>query len=171
MSAVTNQAELITREGFERLTAALEHLKTGRRQEVADALREARADGGDLGENPAVAEALDAAATLERRIEELTAVLAACQIAEPPEPGVVGVGQHMVLRLSPDAAPTTYQLVGALETDPGAGRISTDSPVGRAVMGRQAGDRVKVEAPGGDRTIQIVDVAWHEDRAQPDVAG
>ena len=158
MSAVANQPELITREGYERLTAELEQLKTIRRQQVAGALREARADGGDPGENPAIAEALDASVALERRIEELTAVLAICQIAEPPEPGVVGVGQHVVLRFAPGATPTSYQLVGALEIDPSAGRISVESPVGLAVMGRQAGDRVEVETPRGDRTIEILDV-------------
>jgi transcription elongation factor GreA len=158
MSTVMNQPELITRQGYERLTAELEQLKTIGRQEVADALREARADGGELGENSAIAEALDAAATLERRIDELTAVLAACQIADPPTPGVVGLGQRVVLRLSPGARPTIYQVVGALEADPSAGRISGDSPVGRAVMGRQAGERVEVETPGGDRTVEILDV-------------
>jgi transcription elongation factor GreA len=158
MSTVINQPELITREGYERLTAELEQLRTVGRQEVADALREARADGGELGGNSAIAEALDAASILERRIDELTALLAVCQIAEPPTPGVVGVGQRVVLRLSPGARPTLYQLVGALEADPGAGRISGDSPVGRAVMGRQAGDRVDVETPGGDRTVEILEV-------------
>jgi transcription elongation factor GreA len=158
MSAVANQPEVITREGYERLTTELEQLRTVRRQEVADALRETRADGGELGENPAIAEALDASAALERRIEELTAVLAACQIAEPPEPGVVDVGQHVALRLSPGSTAKSFQLVGALETDPGAGRISVESPVGRAIMGKRAGDRVEVETPRGNRTIEIVDV-------------
>ena len=158
MSSVTNQRELITREGYERLTAELEHLKAIGRQEIAEALRDARADGGELGENAAIGDALDAAVALERRIDELTALLGICQIAEPPTPGVVGVGQRVVLRLSPGARPTTYQLVGALEADPGAGRISSDSPVGRAVMGRQAGDRVEVETPGGDRTVEVLAV-------------
>jgi transcription elongation factor GreA len=158
MSTATNQPELVTREGYERLTAELEQLKTIRRQKVADGFREIWADGRELGENPVVADALDASASLERRIDELTALLAVCQIAEPPMPGVIDVGQRVVLRLKAGATPTTYQLVGALETDPSAGRISIDSPVGRAVRGRQAGDRVPVETPGGDRTIEILGV-------------
>jgi transcription elongation factor GreA len=157
MSAV-NQPDVITRKGYERLTAELGQLKTIRRQEVSDALREARADGGELAENPAIAEALDASAALEHRIEELTAVLAACQIAEPPEPGVVDVGQHVVLRLSPGATAKSFQLVSAVEADPGAGRISVESPVGRAIMGKRSGDRVEAETPRGIRIIGILDV-------------
>jgi transcription elongation factor GreA len=160
MSAVADQPEPITRKGFERLTADLEQLETIRRQDVAGALREARADGGELGESPAIAEALDDSVAFERRIEELTAVLAVCQIAEPPVPGVVGVGQHVVLRLAPDATPMSYQLVGALEIDPSGGRISVESPVGRAIMGSQAGDRVEVETPRGNRTIEILKVGY-----------
>ena len=158
MSAVANQPELITREGYARLTVELEQLETIRRREVADALREARADGGEVGEGQAVAEALAESAALEHRIEELTAVLAVCQIAEPPTPGVVGVGQHVMLRLATAATAMRYPLVGAFETDPGAGRISIESPVGHAIVGKCAGDRVEVETPSGDRTIEILEV-------------
>ena len=158
MTAITIQPEIITREGHARLTAELEALRTIRRRELADALRDARADGGDPAENPAVAESLGAAAALERRIEDLTAMLAATQIAEPPRPGVIDLGQHALLRLATGAAPRTYQLVGPLEADLSAGRISIDSPVGTAIAGRQAGDRVTVETPGGERTVEILDV-------------
>jgi transcription elongation factor GreA len=164
MTAISNQPELITREGHARLTAELEALTTVRRQELADALRDARADGGDPAENPAVAEALSAAAALERRIDDLTSLLAGTRIAEPPRPGVVDLGQSVVLRFSPTAAPKSYQLVGPLEADLSAGRISNDSPVGSAIAGRQAGDRVSVDTPGGSRTVEIVSVGDEEVR-------
>jgi transcription elongation factor GreA len=158
MSAVTSQPDLITREGHDRLTEKLGSLRTIRRRQLDDALRDARADGGDPAENPGVTEALDAAAALERRIDDLTAVLAAVRIAEPPRPGVADLGQRVLLRLSASAPPRSYQLVGPLEADLGAGRISVDSPVGMAIAGRRAGERVPVDAPGGARVIEILEV-------------
>jgi transcription elongation factor GreA len=158
MFAVSPQSEPITREGHARLIAELDELRTVRRREVADALRDARADGGDAAENHAVGETLDAAAALERRIDDLTASLATTLIADPPRPGVVDLGQRVLLRFSTRATPTRYQLVGPLEADLAAGRFSLDSPEGRAIAGRRAGDRVVVETPGGSRTIEILEV-------------
>jgi transcription elongation factor GreA len=158
MSVVTNGLDVITREGYERLTAELEQLESVARHEVAEALRHAREDGGKPEENTAVSEALDAAAAIERRIQELGAVLARSQIAGPMPAGVAGIGQHVRVRLAPGVRPMTCQLVGAPECDPGAGRISVESPVGQALVGRRAGDRVEVETPGGERTIEILDV-------------
>jgi transcription elongation factor GreA len=161
MSIAIAGPDVITPEGYQRLTAELEQLKTLSRREVADALRRAREDGSQPGENTAVADALDDAATLERRIEELSAVLARSQIAAPPPAGVIGIGQRVRVRLAPDATPMSCQLVGAPEFDPAAGRISVESPVGQALVGRRIGDRVEVETPGGSRTIEILDVGAH----------
>jgi transcription elongation factor GreA len=158
MSAVTSRTGVITLEGYNRLVAELEELRTTRRREVADALREAREDGGEPGENTAIAAALDAGAALERRIEELGGVLATSHIAEPPPPGEVGIGTEVTLRMAPGAKPVGLRVVGAIECDPSAGQISVESPVGRMLLGRQAGDLVDVETPGGTRTVEILAV-------------
>jgi transcription elongation factor GreA len=161
MSIAIAGPHVITSAGYQRLTAELEQLQTVSRREIADALRRAREDGGQPEENTAIADALDDAAALERRIEELSAVLARSQIAPPPQAGVIGIGQRVRVRLASGATPISYQLVGAAEFDPAAGRISVESPVGQALLGRRVGHRVEVETPGGDRTIEILDVGAH----------
>ena len=158
MSTVAHQPVPITREGFDRLQAELEHLVTAKRREVAEWLRVAKEDGGEPGENLDVAAALDEQAALERRIDELEATLALARIADPPVDGVAGIGQRVQIRLRPGAAPIEYHLVGAAEADPAAGRISVDSPVGQALVGHRAGDTVTVETPGGARVVEIVAV-------------
>ena len=158
MSTVARQAEPITREGFERLRAELDHLVTIRRRQLADDLREAREDGAEPGENAGVAAALDDQAALERRIDELEAALAISRVVEPPADGVVGFGQRVRIRFSPGADPIEYELVGPLECDPQGRRISIESPVGSALLGHRAGDVVEVQTPRGARTVEIVSV-------------
>jgi transcription elongation factor GreA len=156
MSTVARQPEPITRKGYERLRAELDHLVTIRRRQTADDLREAREDGAEPGENVGVAAVRDDQAALERRIDELEAALSFVRIVDPPTDGVAGIGHRVRLRLAADEAPMEYELVGPLEADPGQRRISIDSPVGRAVVGHRAGDVVEVETPRGTRTIEIV---------------
>jgi transcription elongation factor GreA len=158
MATAVHQPEPITHEGYERLRTELEQLRTVKRREVADWLREAREDGAEPGENPDVGAALDEQAALERRIDELEAMLAFARIAGPPEPGVAGVGQHVRLRV--DGAPESieYELVGVMEANPATRRMSVDSPIGRALLGGRAGDVVVVETPGGMRSVEILAV-------------
>lgn len=158
MSTAAHQAEPITREGYERLRAELEELVTIKRRQLADDLREARQDGTEPGENRPVAEALDDHAALERRIDELESALAFARIVDPPADGVAGLGQRLSIRLAPGAAPLRYHLVGPIEADPAARRISIESPIGRALVGHRAGDTVEVETPGGVRAVEIVTV-------------
>lgn len=138
MATVVPQPELITPEGHTRLSIELERLEAMRRREVADW----------LGEGAAV----------ERRIDELRAMLAVARIADPPEPGVAGIGRRVRLRFASKAAPVAYDLVGAMEADPAVRRVSIGSPVGEALVGRRAGDVVDVETPGGIRTVEVVAV-------------
>ena len=158
MPTVVHQPVPITREGLDRLQAELEHLVTVKRREVAAWLRGAREDGGEPGENLDVAAALDEQAALERRIDELEATLALARVAEPPPTGVAGIGRRVEICLEPGGTVIGYHLVGAVEADPAAGRISIDSPVGRAVAGHRPGDVVQVQTPGGARSIEIVAV-------------
>ena len=164
MATVAHQPEPITRQGYERLRAELEYLVTVRRRQMADDLREAREDGGEPGENLGVTAVLDDQAALERRIDELEAALAAVQVVDPPADGVAGIGQRVRLRLGDAAEPIEYELVGALEADPAAGRVSAASPLGRALLGREAGAEAVVEAPRGVRRFEIVSIAGEERR-------
>ena len=161
MSIAIAGPDVITPEGHRRLTAELEQLTTVSRREVAEVLRHAREDGSHPEANTAVADALDDVAALERRIEELSAVLAQSQIAAPPPAGVVGIGQHVTVRVAPGATPINCRLVGAVEFDPAAGQISVESPVGQALLGLRVGDRVEVQTPGGERTIEVLEVGAH----------
>jgi transcription elongation factor GreA len=158
MSTVANQSEPITRQGYERLRVELEELVTIKRRQLADDLREAREDGTEPGENRPVAEAMDDHAALERRIDELETALAFARIVDPPVDGTAGIGQRLTIRLAPGATPIEYHLVGPVEADPAARRISVESPVGQALVGHSAGDTVHVETPGGRRVVEIVSV-------------
>jgi transcription elongation factor GreA len=162
MSTVVRRSAPMTRQGYERLQAELERLVTHERREMAAWLREAKNGGGEPGENPEVAAALAQQAELERRISDLQATLALASIAEPVD-GVAGVGQVVRLRVAGSAVPFEYHLVSPAESDPRHGRISVESPVGEALVGRRAGDVVEVTTPGGARTMEIVAVVSPEE--------
>jgi transcription elongation factor GreA len=157
MSTVARQAQPITRAGYERLRAELDHLVTIRRRQMADELREARADGAEP-ENLGVAAVLGDQAALERRIDELQAALSTVRVVDPPADGVVGIGQRVRIRFAKDAKPIEYELVGPIEADPSARRISIESPVGQALLGHRAGDVVEVDTPSGKRNVEIIAV-------------
>lgn len=149
----------ITRAGYERLQAELAELIDVERAELARWLRDAREDGGEPGENADVAGALEERALLEQRIAELRRRIAEARIVEPADDGTAGIGAYLTVRI--DGGETTpYQLVGSAEGDPAQRRLSIDSPVGRALAGRVAGDVVEVDAPGGTRRIEIVAVDY-----------
>ena len=166
MSITAGQSDSITREGYERLRAELEQLVTVRRAEVARWVRDARADGGEPGENSDLAEALDEHALLERRIAELEYGLAAARIVEPAADGSADIGTRVRLR-TPSGRVVVYEFVGALEADPTQRRLSLASPVGQALLGRVAGEVIEVEAPSGSRRFEILAI---DSSAQPAAA-
>jgi transcription elongation factor GreA len=157
MSTVASQPGLITREGWERLTAELERLTTIQRQRVADDLRDARDDGSEPGDNAGLAGLLDDQAALERRIEELRTTLSLVTVADPPALGVAGIGQRVRIRIG-GGGPRDCQLVGAVEADPATGGISIASPIGQALIGKRAGETVEVLTPGGIRVVELISV-------------
>jgi transcription elongation factor GreA len=154
VSVVPDRSSVITPEGHERLQAELAQLVTTRRAEIAEWLRDAREDGSEPGENPGLGEALEQRRFVERQIAKLEHRLATARIVEPAADGTADVGAHVHLRLN--GSPRVYQLVGALEADPSQRRLSIDSPVGRALLGRAAGDVVEVDAPKGRCRFEIV---------------
>jgi transcription elongation factor GreA len=163
VSVPADRLDLITREGYQRLQAELESLVTTSRAEIARWLRDARDDGNEPGENPDLNDALEQQALLERQIGRLEHRLATARIVAPAADGTVEIGSIVRLR---DGRGTTsvYELVGPLEADPRRRRLSIESPLGQALLGRVAGDVVEVEAPKGRCRFQLlaVDAAAQE---------
>lgn len=156
MSAA-DQLRSITREGHERLRAQLEELVAVRRHDVARWLRDAREAGGGPDDNPDHAEALEELGLLERQIAVLRHTLAQVKVIDYTADGTAGIGGHVRLRM-PSGDTVCYQLVGRAEADASQCRISIDSPVGQAILGRRQGDVVDVHAPAGTHRIEILEI-------------
>ena len=147
----------LTPEGHQKLLEELDYLRTTKRQEVADRLGEAM-DGGEFIEDAEYEAAKNEQAFIEGRIQELSALLANARIIE-------NTGKHDVIQIAAKVTiqednddPEVYTIVGPVEADPKAGRISYESPLGRALIDRQEGDAVSVEAPDGSFTVLILKV-------------
>jgi transcription elongation factor GreA len=148
---------LITPEGLVRLEAELVHLRTTGRREAAEQLRQAATAAADLGESTEYHAAREEKALLEARIARLEDRLARVRVAEPDASNdVVDLGERVRLRNLDTGRRVTYEIVGTLEADVVAGRISAASPVGRALLGRRRGETALVEAPGGQLRFRIV---------------
>lgn len=156
MSAA-DQLRSITREGYERLRNQLDELVTVRRTEVAERLRDARDGGGGPDGNSDHAEALEEHALLERQIVALRHTLALVKVIDYYADGTAGIGAYVRLRM-PNGASLRYQLVGTAEAEPSRRRISIQSPVGQAILGRRHGDVVDVHAPGGTHCVEILEI-------------
>ena len=149
----------LTPEGAEKLRAELENLKTVRRQELAVRLRDAKLMG-DLSENADWIMAKEDQAFLEGRILELEAVLRHATVTRASDGGArdhVSVGCTVTVREAGEG-PEVFSLVGAKEADPRSRKISNESPIGRALLGKRVGDRVKAETPGGTITFEILKI-------------
>jgi transcription elongation factor GreA len=151
--------ELLTREGFEKLQEEFRYLTEVRRREVADRIRQAR-DFGDISENSEYDDAKNEQYLLERRISEVQRRLRNAKVVDPSsaEVGSVDLGTRVTLRVVGKDEERTFQIVGANESDPGRGKLSHSSPVGRAVLKRRAGDKVMVATPRGATEYEIINV-------------
>jgi len=147
----------LTPEGQAKLKAELEELKGPRREELAKRLRSA-IQMGDLSENADYHKAKEDQGFLEGRIQEIEFILRNAVIIEKKaNNGVVDVGSHITIQ-EDDFTPEKYHVVGAKEADPRNGRISNESPIGRAVMGHKVGDVVEAETPGGKIKFKILKI-------------
>jgi transcription elongation factor GreA len=152
----------LTRRGAELLKDELHRLKTVERHAVIQAISEARAQG-DLSENAEYDAAKDKQGFIEGRIQELEGKLAVAQIIDPSgldADGRVVFGSTVDLEDEDSGAKATYQIVGDDEADLKQGLISISSPMARALIGKEAGDIAEVQAPGGLRSWEIVDVRY-----------
>lgn len=153
---MAEQKTVYTKEGFQKLQDELEYLKTVRRAEVKEMLKEARAFG-DLSENSEYDEARDQQAKCESRIIELEYLIknGVVMSEEDANKNIVSIGSTVTLKYK-DGKEVTYYLVGSNEVDPLNKRISDLSPIGMAVIGHQKGDTVTVVAPSGEKEATIV---------------
>ena len=155
---MSEQTTYLTREGLKRLQEELEYLKTVKRQEVADRLHAAM-DEGDIDENAEYDEAKNEQAFVEGRILTLETMLKSYVLIEDHAKDIeeVSLGSTVTV-VEGDSPQEKYHLVGAAEADPTKGRISNESPLGRALIGRRAGDTVQVSAPAGLLTFRILKI-------------
>lgn len=147
----------LTPEGETKLKAELEELKGPRRDELAKRLRSA-IQMGDLSENADYHKAKEDQGFLEGRIQEIEFVLRNAVIIEKKaDNNAVDVGAHITIQ-EDGSSPEKYHVVGAKEADPRNGKISNESPIGRAVMGHKVGDVVEAETPGGKIKFKILKI-------------
>lgn len=148
----------LTADGAERLKQELHHLVTVERVALAKRLRVAIQEG-DLSENADYSKAKEDQAFLEGRIQELEYLLKNATIISASETGYdqVEVGARVTVQ-EEDNEPETFMLVGAKEADPSNGKISNESPVGRALLGKRVGDKAPVETPAGSFVFKIIKI-------------
>ena len=150
---------ILTPEGLDKLKGEIEHLSTVKRREVAERIKHAR-EFGDIAENSEYDDAKNEQAMLEHRISTLQERLRNARLAEIQDlpKGVVGIG--MKVRLKDIAANETveYTIVGSAEANPAEHKLSNESPVGQAIIGRKKGETVEVSAPRGSLKFKIMDV-------------
>ncbi|MFM8901591.1 MAG: transcription elongation factor GreA [Burkholderiales bacterium] len=152
----------ITKRGAEKLKEELHRLKTVERHAVIQAIAEARAQG-DLSENAEYDAAKDKQGFIEGRILEIEGKLAAAQIIDPSTldaGGRVVFGSTVQLEDEASGNEVTYQIVGDDEADIKLGLVSISSPIARALIGKEAGDVAAVQAPGGVKNYEIVEVRY-----------
>ena len=157
---IMDQKVVLTFEGLQKLEAELNDLKITKRREVAEKIKEARAQG-DLSENAEYDAAKDQQGEIESRIAELEKMLRNAEVIDEDDAqeGKVSLGSRVQLHDMEFDEDLEYIIVGSTEADPAEGRISNESPVGKALLGSQEGDTVKVDAPQGEMTFKILKIS------------
>ena len=146
----------LTKDRFEELKQELVHLRTVREREVAEQIKEARSFG-DLSENSEYDEAKNEQGKLYSRIAELENILANTIIIDENSMGK-GVGMGVKVTLLINGVEKEYTIVGSQEANPRAGRLSDESPIGKAVLGKHEGDEVTVDTPSGAMKCKVLSI-------------
>jgi transcription elongation factor GreA len=160
-STVANHGSIpVTPSGHRRLRGELHELVTRQRAAVAARLRDARSNGGDLADNAELMYALEEHILLEQRIAKLESDLARTRVISlGPDDGRIGIGSRVGLRrLDAGDRRIEYEIVSVLEADIGRGKLSAESPLGEALLGRRAGETVRVLAPAGAIGYEVLSV-------------
>ncbi len=153
-----SEASYLTLEGLTRLKQELEYLKGPAREQLAERLR-AAIEQGDLSENADYTAAKEEQGFLEGRIQELERLLSNVIIIDNVQKNLneIGVGDYVTIQ-EDDFPSERYYLVGPKEADPGNGRISLESPIGRALIGHKVGDLVIADTPNGEIRLKILKI-------------
>ncbi len=154
----TKKECLMTADGFLELENELNDLKLNKRPEIIQALKEARAQG-DLSENADYDAARNAQAELEGKIKELEYMLENAKIIDNNNKDVINIGSTITICYIDDNEEEEYKIVGSMESDPMNNKISNESPIGKAVIGKKVNDVVSVESPNGAFEIKILKIA------------
>jgi transcription elongation factor GreA len=148
-----------TKEGLDRLTNELATLKTKGRSDIAKQIAEAR-DKGDLSENAEYDAAKDAQGHLEAKIAQMENVLSGARLLDETkiDTSSVSILSKVTIKNKKNGASVTYMLVSEEEADLKAGKISTQSPIGKGLLGKKQGDMVKIKTPAGEMEFEIVSI-------------
>ncbi|MBE6597169.1 MAG: transcription elongation factor GreA [Ruminococcaceae bacterium] len=154
-----SKEQLYTPEGYQKLIDEMNYLTQTRREEIKKSIAEARSFG-DLSENAEYDEARNEQAKVEARIKELEELIRNAKVVDEDviDTSIVGIGSLVKIRTS-DGMEAEYNIVGSNEADPDARKISDQSPIGRRLIGKKAGEKVLVEVPSGKVTIDIISVS------------
>jgi transcription elongation factor GreA len=154
-----NKEVILTPEGYEKLKQEIAYLSNEKRREVADRIRVAR-EFGDIAENAEYDDAKNEQAMLEARIAKLEEQLVAARVIQKKEitSDVVSVGSTVRLKDMDMNETVEYHIVGSAEANPAERKLSNESPVGRAILGRKKGEVVSVDAPRGSLKFKILDI-------------
>jgi transcription elongation factor GreA len=150
---------LLTQAGYEKLKGEIEYLSTEKRREVAERIKTAR-EFGDISENSEYDDAKNEQAMLEHRISQLGERLKAARVIEARDVSTdaVTVGTKVRLRNLQTNKSVEYFIVGSAEANPNEQKLSNESPVGKAIIGKKKGETVEVAAPRGSMKFKIMDI-------------
>lgn len=147
----------LTKEGLNELQEELKDLKENKRPEVIVQIKEARAQG-DLSENAEYHAAKDKQGQIEARIKELEYLIDNATIISSTKSSTIKIGSTVEIEYVDDKETDTYQIVGSTEADPFENKISNESPIAVAILGKKVGDTVSIESPNGNYDIRIVSI-------------
>lgn len=159
MAELKEKKTVLTKDGYKKLEAELEYMTSVRRNEIADQIAIARGFG-DLSENAEYDEAKNEQSRLELKIIETENILRNCVVVDDDEVSTetIGVGNTIQVRNIDMKMDQTFTIVGANETDPLHGKISSESPIGETLLGKKVGQTVPVETPGGVMRLKVLEI-------------
>jgi transcription elongation factor GreA len=156
---MAKQISYYTKEGLEKLTSELANLKTKGRSDIAKQIAEAR-DKGDLSENAEYDAAKDAQGHLEAKIAKLEDLMGSARLIDESkiDTSVVSILSKVTIKNKKNVMTVTYMLVSEEEADLKAGKISTQSPIGKGLLGKTKGDSVKIKTPAGEMEFEVISI-------------
>jgi len=145
----------LTAEGLEELKSTLNELKTVRRREIADAIHAAK-EQGDLSENAEYQQAKDEQRRIESKISDLEGTIKHAQIIKKTSGAEINIGNTVTLQC--DGREKTYRIVGSNEADPLQGKISNESPMGVALLGKKKEEAISIPTPTGEKQCSVLNI-------------